>query len=438
MTYGDQTFRFRDEGFRDESTFRPDNTSSTPTYRPDRYPAEDYPAPSETTSTLGFSRRAVTPAELDDVFDDPQFGDPGMDRMAVHALWELVLLLATVGLAVWFYQSHRTGVTGDGLRNVLLAAATLGFLTLSAGLSLRAGAVNLALGPVAVASAIYFAAHSDRGLTQNAAITLVLAAGVGGAIGLLTAVLHVPAWGTSLAGAFALIVWIQRHGPVHLTTTYQPSRHAFYWYGAFAALVLLGGFLGLVKPVRRGLGRYRPIGDPALRRGTGGAVVAFLALVGSCLLASLAGILGLLAGVALPSDGFAITGLAVGAALVGGTSAFGRRGGIFGSLFAATLLALVINYSKVANLRISNYALAGGAIAVGLLVTRLVETYGRPRSARPVVEDEDEPWVDPPQLEEPASPGYTAPRQGGWTSQLPARNNDDTWGGSIDDRWGAR
>jgi ribose/xylose/arabinose/galactoside ABC-type transport system permease subunit len=432
MTYGDQTFRFRDEG-----AYRPDN-STTPTYRPDRYPAEDYPAPSETTSTLGFSRRAVTPAELDDVFDNPHYGDPGMDRMAVHALWELVLLLATVGLAAWFYQSHRTGVTGDGLRGVLLAAATLGFLTLAAGLSLRAGVVNLAVGPVAVASAVYFAAHSDRGLAQAAAITLLLAAGFGAAIGLFTVALHVPAWGTSLAGSFALIVWVQRHGPVHLATTYQPTRHAFYWYGAFAALVLLGGFLGLVKPVRRGLGRYRPIADPALRRGTGAAVVGFLALLGSCLLAGLAGILGLLAGVALPSDGFAVTGLALGAALLAGTSAFGRRGGIFGTLFAATLLALVINYSRVANLRISDYALAGGAIAVGLMVTRLVEQYGRPQSARPPVEDEDEPWVDPARLEEPASPGYTAPRQGGWTSQLPARNNDDTWGGAIDDRWGAR
>jgi ribose/xylose/arabinose/galactoside ABC-type transport system permease subunit len=438
MTYGDQTFRFRDEGFRDEPTFRSDNTSTGSTYRPDRYPAEEYPAPTESTTTLGFSRRAVTPAELDDVFDDPQFGDPGMDRMAVHALWELVLLVATAGLAAWFYHSHRIGVTGDGLRAALLASATLGFLALAAGLSLRAGVVNLAVGPVAVASAVFFAAHSDRGLQQTAALTLLLAAGLGGAIGLFTVVFHIPSWGASLAAAFGLIVWVQRHGPVHLTSTYQPSRHAFYWYGAFAALVLLGGFLGMVKPVRRGLGRYRPIGDPALRRGTGGAVVAFLALVGSCLLAGLAGILGILAGVALPSDGFAVTGLALGAALLGGTSAFGRRGGIFGSLFAATLLALVMSYSKAANLRISDYALAGGAIAAGLVVTRLVESFGRPQSARPAVEDQDEPWVNPARLEEPAPPGYTAPRQGGWTSQLPARNTDDTWGGAIDDRWGAR
>ena len=33
---------------------------------------------------------------------------------------------------------------------------------------------------------------------------------------------------------------------------------------------------------------------------------------------------------------------------------------------------------------------------------------------------------------------YSAPRQTGWTSQLPARSTDDTWGGGADTRWGAR
>src|SRR5438445_7917562 len=108
-------------GFREER----DSTSSTPVYRPPSY-ADDYPAPPESTTTLGFSRRAVTPAELDDVFDDPQYGDPGMDRMAVHMLWELVLLVATAGFAAWYYHAHRAGVTGDGLRALLLMAASLG------------------------------------------------------------------------------------------------------------------------------------------------------------------------------------------------------------------------------------------------------------------------------------------------------------------------
>jgi ribose/xylose/arabinose/galactoside ABC-type transport system permease subunit len=441
MTYGDQGFRFRGDGFREEPDFRPDTGSTTPVYEPPAsYQADEYPSP-DATPPLGVSRRSVTPAELDDVFDDPRHGDPGMDRMTVHAIWELALLLATGGLAIWFYHGHRAALSGAGLRGVLLSAAALGFLALAAGLSLRAGAVNLAVGPIAAGSALFFATHSDRGLVVTIAITLLLAAGVGAVIGVLAVVFHVPAWAASLAGAFAVIVWIQKQAaPAKVTSSYHPDRHAFYWYGGFVALALLGGFLGLVRPLRRGLGRFRPVGDPAVRRGVGAAGVAFAAVVGSSLLAGLAGLLAALsAGVVAPTDGFVTTGLAVGAALLGGTSAFGRRGGIFGTVLAATFLALVIAYSDAAHLRISIYALAAGALGAGLVVTRLVEAFGRPRSARPIeVEEEEESWVSPSRLDEAAGTnGYATPRQGGWTSQLPARSTDDTWGGAADDRWGA-
>src|SRR6266536_1643126 len=183
MTYGDQAFRFRGEGFRDEPDFRPETPSSTPVYRPGTYDPDDYSAPAEPTNPP--PRRSVTAAELDDVFDDPRYGDPGMDRMSVHLLWEIVLLVATVGLALWYYHSHQAGMTGTGLRTLLLSAATLGFLTVGMGLSLGAGAV-------AVASALFFAGHTDRGVTATLGITLLLAVGVGVGIGLLTVVLHVP------------------------------------------------------------------------------------------------------------------------------------------------------------------------------------------------------------------------------------------------------
>src|SRR2546429_5613660 len=171
MTYGDQAFRFRGEGFRDEPDFRPENTTSTPVYRPGTYNPDEYVPPTETTNSLP-SRRAVTAAELDDVFDDPQLGEPGMDRMAVHVLWELVLAIATVGLALWFYHSHKVGVTGSGLRDLLLSGAVLGFLTIGIGISLRAGVVNLAVGPTAAASALFLASHVERGVGPTIGITL--------------------------------------------------------------------------------------------------------------------------------------------------------------------------------------------------------------------------------------------------------------------------
>jgi ribose/xylose/arabinose/galactoside ABC-type transport system permease subunit len=457
MAYDDSRFR-GEPGFREEPDFRLDNGLSEATtlggasnaaiYTPGSYsPSYSGNSSEATEGTVGLSRR-LSQAQLDDVFDDPEHGDPGMDRMTVHVLWEVVLLAATVGLALWFSHAHHAGVSGSGLRGLLLAGATLGFLTIGVGLSLRAGAVNLAVGPIAAACALFYATHSDRGLATTIGIALVLAGAAGVAIGLATVALHVPAWAASLAGGFAVIVWIQQHVtiPSKVVSNYDPARHAFYWYGGFAALALLGGFLGLVKPIRRGLGRFRPVGDPALRRGGGGAFVAFLAITGSSLLAGLAGVLAALSNnlteVVVPADSYVTTGLALGAALVGGTSAFGRRGGVFGSLLAATLLILTISYAGQANLRISPYALAAGTIVAGLVVTRLVEAFGRPSSGRAEL-DEDDPWSGGPRSEQgtngsATNTAYSTPRQGGWTSQLPARSNDDTWGGAADSRWGSR
>jgi ribose/xylose/arabinose/galactoside ABC-type transport system permease subunit len=440
MSYGDQGYRFRGEGFRDEPDFRAD-TGSTPTFQPD-YAAGDYPAASG--EPAGPVRRLVTPAELDDVFDDPEHGDPGMDRMGVHVAWELLLLIVVVGMAVYLRQTHHDQFVGENLRGLVLAAAILGFATLAIGLSLRAGVVNLAVGAIASAAGLFVASHSDRGLVPTAGVALLAAAGVGVAIGLLVVVLHVPGWAASLGVALALVVWINKHlQAIGVTASYHPTGQAFYWYGGFAALALLGGILGLVKPIRRGVGRFRPVGDPAVRRGGVAAGVAFLSIVGSGLLAGLAGVLGALSSTRVaPDDGMLTTGLALGAALIAGTSAFGRRGGVLGTVLAVTAIVLFTRYAEVANLGISPFATAAVLVGAGLLVTRLVESYGRPASARPGEEPEADGWDDGTQtLNNRAldpGPGWSSPRQGGWTSQLPARSTDDTWGGAADDRWGVK
>src|SRR5258707_15484414 len=100
--------------------------------------------------------------------------------------------------------------------------------------------------------------------------------------GLAVVVLHVPGWAASLGVALALVVWINKHvQAIGVTASYHPARQAFYWYGGFAALALLGGILGLVKPIRRGVGRYRPMADPALRRGGMAGTLAFPSIAGS-------------------------------------------------------------------------------------------------------------------------------------------------------------
>ena len=161
-----------------------------------------------------------------------------------------------------------------------------------------------------------------------------------------------------------------------------------------------------------------------------------LALAVSGALAGLGGALAALANsAAVPGDGLTLTGLALGTALFGGTSAFGRRGGIAGTALAATLVALFLAYGEAQNWRMSPFVVAAGLIGAGLLVTRLVESLGRPRAV--AAGDRAQVWneargTDP----SPARSGGAG--SGGWSSQLPARSLDDTWGsGASDDRWGA-
>jgi len=360
--------------------------------------------------------------------------------MGVHAVWEILLLLATAGVWYLLYRSHRDTVSGAGLRDLMVSAASLGMVSLGMGLSLRAAAPNLAVGPIAFASALFFAGHIDRGGTLVAAtVTGLLAVGVGLVIVVLVVGFHVPSWAASLAAAFAVIVWLQKHSDtVELTNAYDPTRHGMYWFAGFAALALIGGLLGTAKSVRRAVGRFRPVADPAKRRGSGAGGLTALAILGSCAMASIGGVLIALhaRGAGVSDDGITLTGLALGAALLGGTSAFGRRGGVTGTILAVTLIVLTTQYAAVTDRRVAPLALAAGAIAAGLVVTRMVEAFGRPRSA---VDDEtDDTWQTTSTTSSTSTDtGWSSRQSGsGWTSPLPARSGDDGWG--SEDRWGSR
>jgi hypothetical protein len=152
--------------------------------------------------------------------------------------------------------------------------------------------------------------------------------------------------------------------------------------------------------------------------------MAVLATMGSMVLAGLAGVFGVLVQPHVdiaPGDGVQLTVLGLAAALVGGTSAFGRRGGIFGTVFAAILLAIIVELVGQTQLHWSAMAIAAVGIGVGLVVTRLVERFGRPVLV-PASGDEDS-WMPrvhslaPPAR--PWEPGAT-PTGGLWT--------DEGWG----------
>ncbi|MFI6784078.1 ABC transporter permease [Micromonospora sp. NPDC050276] len=375
----------------------------------------------------------VPSAVLENVFDDPTHGEPGRDRIGVHLGWELLLLagLAAVGWLLW--QEDPAALRDGNLRTLLIDAVGLGLLALAAGVSLRTAAPNLAVGPVAVAAALHYAEQGDRGLPASIGPAVAVAAVGGLALALAVVVLHVPGWAASLAGAAAVVVFIERRSaPVLVQGDYDPGRNAGYLFAGFAAVAALGGLFGAIRAIRRLVGRYRPIADPARRRGAVAAVVTAVALVVSTVLAALAGVL-LAANdpePVAPTSGLDWTVLAIGVALLAGTSAYGRRGGVFGTVLAVSLVAVFQVYAPERGWTLSNWVVGGAALGVGLLATRLVETFGRPR---PGSADKPEPVSDGT-----ISSGWTMPQPqsvDNWPPTLPtqaAPQPVDPW---RDPRW---
>jgi ribose/xylose/arabinose/galactoside ABC-type transport system permease subunit len=420
-----QQARFTGEpGFRDEPDFRARSA---------------YGAGYQAEVTGTEHAAAVPPAVLDDVFDDPADGAPGRDRLGVHWTWELLLLLGVVSLVALVWQADSSALRGDNLSQLLVAAAAFGLLGVAAGLTLRAGAPNLAIGPAAVAAGVYFAEHGTDGVASVTVTALLAAGALGLVLALLVVGLHVPGWAASLAAAAGVVVWLHQQPPeVPLAGAYDPTGQAAFVFMFVAALAILGGLLGTVKPLRRALGRFRPVADPASRRGVVAAVLTGGALVASMCFAVVAGVL-LAAGEGAPVVGsggtrwLELTVIGMGVALVGGTSAFGRRGGVFGTILATLALVLFDTLQQLQGWGIAPLATAAVALAGGLAVTRVVERLGRPRSA-----DADDEWAAAP-----ASPPAPAGSRGGdiwsgadsWTSALPAqpaRDHPNPW----DDRWG--
>jgi len=355
-----------------------------------------------TAAGISTGRHSLSrPASLDDVFDDPAHGAVGRDRLGVHFAWEGVLLLGVVVLGYLLFTNHRAAVTGAQLELLLVFIAAIGLLAFGAAMSLRVAAPNLAIGPIALASALWYAQNSNQGLVKTSLWPLALSLAVGLGIAILVVGFHVPGWAGSLVAVLAVMAWINNRfsgsSDLRVSGEFDPTSNAYYIFGGFAVLSLVAGMLGLIKPIRRGIGRFRPVADPAQRRGGLAATVTIIGLLASSVLAAVGGILlAAQSGAAgRPVEieagmGLELTALAMGAALVGGTSAFGRRGGLLGTVLGTGLIALIMIYGDRSGWNISPLLLAGGAVATGLVVTRLVETFGRPLT----VDESTDDWSD--------------------------------------------
>jgi ribose/xylose/arabinose/galactoside ABC-type transport system permease subunit len=335
----------------------------------------------------------------------PTSGDADRDRLAVHLIWEGVLAFIAVVLIV----ATAAMTPHQNLTSAFSQAGYLGLVAAGLAFSLRTGSPNLAVGSIVGFSSTlgaYLITEHQWGKPAAMVLAIVLATLIGLVLGLLVAVLSVPAWVVTLAAAAVIqsIALSLADGSI-IPVRFSGSYPTALWYGLFFMVSVGGGALWLLPGVRRPLAASRGPGDPARWTGPRAGVGAIAGLTGSSFLAGLAAVPLLMRIQAAESSGTNLTTVALAAVLLGGASVFGRRAGVFGTLLAVTILAIIqvlVAYNGgpfwVSTLVIGLAALFGVAACRGLESATDHLNRRRPAALSPP------PSVSPPPL--PRPPGW--------------------------------
>lgn len=323
---------------------------------------------------------------LGQVYDEVG-GRESNDRLFVHVVLEVVLLLAAGGAMFWAYRADGSLFRGEALQSMLLAFGATLLLATASALTLRVRAVNLGLFAFAWAGmALFTKLHKGFGTPVAAAIAVGVAVGAGLVLALLILLLKSPGWAAGLAVGFGLYAAVTL---VKVPATVPDfgvdlSGRAIIVVGVALALSLVGGIVGALPGTRRVLGACRDYA-PGSRRTRGAITLTLFGTVGAATLAGAAGVLLALSMPAGASTGggtrltvLGYAGLGLAAALLGGTSALGRRGGFTGTILATGLLFGVYVLTVAHEWRTDLSVVIGGGLILGLVVSWLVELLGRP------------------------------------------------------------
>lgn len=321
------------------------------------------------------------------------------DRVWVHFVWEAVLLVLVIGLAVAVWVSTGHSPVDD---RFFAIAGALGLVAVGFALSLRAAVPNLAVGVIAAsAGGLCALLSADYGWGFWPALVATLGAGLlaGVVLAVIVVGLSVPAWPASLGlsiATFGLAIGIAEGRRVGARVPGLPFvPPGWLVFAVFVVLSVVGGAIWLIPAVRRTLSGTRRAADPARYGGWGAAVGGTLALVGSTMLATVGGIVAMMQTRAV----FLVdntTYLALAGVLLGGVSVFGRRAGVAGTVLGVLFVLLLQRLALLNGIGVGWLnMLTGIMIIMGLVVSRGLEAVGRKRPAdvRPPA---SMPWSDAP------------------------------------------
>jgi len=371
------------------------------------------------------------------------------DRVVFQFVWEAILLLLTLN-ALFLVYRREDGLFGeefDGLMEALsrhaLYLTPILLAALAIGLSLRLGAVNLAVPAIAVA--ITVATPFETNVWIYMGYVAAAAAVAGLLYVLLVAAFRVPAWFAGLAVGAAVLaaVPVTSHLADPGAYTLPGPPNGLYLLGGAAVLAIGGGLIGLAPGMRDGFSAVKRLADGDGERSASAVFLLLGGTVLSMLLAAASGYVTYMYAIG-PIEGASTLNfgpygsyptavelqlLAFVIALIAGTSLWGRRGGVFGAVFAtiAVWAGLVLWGQMVADAGEDSWqaaysqAIDAGILLVALFVSFALDRLGRPKEtvepAEGIYAQEMipfEPNGEAPQgtgLFEPTLPDATAPQR---------------------------
>lgn len=370
---------------------------------------------------------------------EPAEPSPKRDRVAFQFIWEAILLLLTLNALFLVYRRKDDLFGVDGLMESLsrhaLYLTPILLAALAIGLSLRLGAVNLAV------PALAFAVTVATPFETNVWIYMGYVAGAAAVAGLLyvllVAAFRIPPWFAGLAIGVLVLAAVPVTSRLADPGTYtlDGPPNGLYLFGGAAVLAIAGGFIGLAPGVRDGFSAVKRLADGEGER-SGSTVFALLGgTILSMLLAAGAGYVTYMyalgpiegdhhlnfgpyghypTGVELQVIAFAI-------ALLAGTSLWGRRGGVFGAVFAtiAVWAGLILWNRAVLDAGEDSWqADYSQAIFAGVLLVALFASFALDRLGRPKEQVEPENGIYTQEMR-PFEPTGTAEGTGLFDPTLP-------------------